>query len=116
MEGLPGELIAEVIESSAIYMSQKKKDKEWYEECWNSSQKKCMECGLVIRHFHPMFISHIITKGSFPQLRNHPRNFMIYCMNCHQQWEFGNRKAMKTYDEAQRITEELKREYYDQKK
>jgi len=99
-------------ECSEICMK-KNKDLEWYKEQWNKSSKRCMECGLLIRHFSPMFISHIITKGSFPQLRHHPENCMIYCMNCHQTWEFGDRKKMRTYDQAQEIAERLKREYYE---
>lgn len=34
-------------------------------------------------------------------------------MACHQQWEFGKRKEMKTYDEAMEIAEKLKREYHE---
>jgi len=103
------------IGSSVICMA-RNKDIEWYKEMWKKSSKRCMECGLRILHFHPMFISHIITKGSFPQLRHHPENFMIYCMNCHQMWEFGERKKMKTYQEAIEIAERLKREFYEQQK
>ena len=36
-------------------------------------------------------------------------------MQCHQTWEFGNRKAMKTYQEAMEIAERLKREYHESK-
>jgi hypothetical protein len=37
---------------------------------------------------------------------------MIYCTSCHQQWEFGKRTEMKTYDEAMEIMDRLKREYH----
>jgi hypothetical protein len=37
---------------------------------------------------------------------------MIYCSQCHQLWEFGERKKMKTYEEAMEIMDRLKREYH----
>lgn len=82
---------------------------------WKSRPHYCQECGVHLPHFSPMFISHIITKGSYPSLRHHPENWMLYCMSCHQKWEFGKRKEMKTYDEAMEIAEKLKREYHESK-
>jgi hypothetical protein len=38
---------------------------------------------------------------------------MLYCMPCHQTWEFGKRKEMKTYQRAMEIAEKLKREYHE---
>jgi 5-methylcytosine-specific restriction endonuclease McrA len=90
-----------------------KKDIGWYREMWELRSHNCQECGIHLPHFSPMFISHIITKGSYPSLRNHPENFMIYCSQCHQLWEFGDRRKMKTYDEAMEIMDKLKREYYE---
>jgi hypothetical protein len=40
---------------------------------------------------------------------------MIYCSQCHQLWEFGERKKMRTYDEAMEIMDRLKREYHESK-
>lgn len=52
-----------------------KGDKEWYQNMWLTRQNhQCEECGIRLPHFHPMFISHIITKGSYPTLRQHPEN------------------------------------------
>ena len=90
----------------------KTKDTEWYQAMWESRPHRCQECGVHLPHFSPMFVSHIITKGSYPSLRNHPENFMIYCSQCHQLWEFGERKKMKTYEEAMEIMDRLKREYH----
>ena len=89
-----------------------KKDIGWYREMWDKRSHHCQECGIHLPHFSPMFISHIITKGSYPSLRNHPENWMLYCTQCHQQWEFGERKKMKTYDEAMEIMDRLKKEYH----
>ena len=36
-------------------------------------------------------------------------------MQCHQTWEFGNRKQMKTYPRAMEISDRLKREYHESK-
>jgi hypothetical protein len=38
---------------------------------------------------------------------------MLYCMYCHQKWEFGKRAEMKTYQRAMEIAEKLKREYHE---
>jgi 5-methylcytosine-specific restriction endonuclease McrA len=93
-----------------------KGDLQWYKDMWSTRQNhQCEECGVRLLHFHPMFVSHIITKGSYPSLRKHPENWMLYCMSCHQQWEFGKRKEMKTYPRAMEITEKLKREYHEAK-
>jgi hypothetical protein len=94
----------------------KTKDIEWYVEAWNSRKHECQECGIHLPHFSPMYISHIITKGSYPSLRNHPENFFIYCQNHHTQWEFGKRTEMKTYEKAMEIMNRLKREYHESKK
>jgi len=94
-----------------------KGDIEWYKNMWSTRQNhQCEECGIRLPHFHPMFVSHIITKGSYPTLRQHPENWMLYCMDCHQLWEFGNRKTMKTYPRAMEIADRLKREYHESKK
>lgn len=94
-----------------------KGDIEWYKNMWSTRQNhQCEECGVRLLHFHPIFVSHIITKGSYPTLRQHPENWMLYCMDCHQLWEFGNRKTMKTYPRAMEIAERLKREYHESKK
>ena len=95
-----------------------KGDKAWYQNMWQTRQNhQCEECGVRLPHFHPMFISHIITKGSYPTLRQHPENWMLYCMDCHQLWEFsGKREKMKTYARAMEIADRLKREYHESKK
>lgn len=36
-------------------------------------------------------------------------------MQCHQQWEFGKRKEMKTYERAMEIANRLKKEYHEKK-
>jgi len=94
-----------------------KGDIEWYKNMWSTRQNhQCEECGVRLLHFHPMFVSHILSKGAYPTLRQHPENWMLYCMACHQLWEFGNRKTMKTYPRAMEIAERLKREYHESKK
>jgi 5-methylcytosine-specific restriction endonuclease McrA len=92
----------------------KTKDIEWYAEAWNSRKHECQECGVHLPLFSKTFVSHIVSRGAFPALRNHPENFMLYCQKCHFFWEFsGKRNTMKTYEEAMEIADRIKREHYE---
>lgn len=62
-----------------------------------------------------MYVSHVLSKGSFSMFREDLRNFQLLCMQDHQTYEFGNRKAMKIYPESERISNMLKSEYYNVK-
>lgn len=91
----------------------KKKDQEFYKECWEKSNKKCEECGvwlgLVMK---PEFISHIESKGAYNHFRHDIRNYNILCLEHHTQWETGDRENMKIYPKNKEIMEQLIKEYY----
>lgn len=52
-----------------------------------------------------------MTRGGNPEMANDPRNINILCLEHHNQWENGNRKAMRIYEKNQKIIEELKNDY-----
>ena len=81
---------------------QKKKlseDDRANEEIWNSRAHVCDNCDkrLPATPVKANF-SHLLTKGSHPDLRHDPENIVLSCVPCHNLWEFGkNRETMATY-------------------
>jgi len=81
---------------------QKKKlseDDRVNEEIWNSRAHVCDNCDkrLPATPVKANF-SHLLTKGSHPDLRHDPENIVLSCIPCHNLWEFGkNRETMATY-------------------
>ena len=53
--------------------------------------------------------SHILSKGSQPRLRHNKENVNILCLQCHQSWEFGDKKAMRIYPSNEIMIGLLKR-------
>jgi len=87
-----------------------KEDKKWYDEQIELAQETpfCEECGVRLHNISRINISHILSKGSNPALRNHPNNYNILCITHHEQWEFGDKKAMKIYNKNQLTIQKLK--------
>lgn len=95
-----------------------KRDKETYFEVFQSKEPVCEGCGCLLPNVfeaNDQIIaiwqySHILSKGSFPELRHNPKNFNRLCFKCHQIWEFGGeegRKELSCYDKNQEIISEL---------
>ena len=77
-----------------------------YEKVFKAKPNRCEECGVelsdVFRNEDGRIVdrfrfSHILSKGAFPEYRHCEWNFRLYCLQCHQKWEFGDRKSMKSY-------------------
>lgn len=71
-----------------------------------SKPHKCEECGKPLPsifkdkegNINAIFqYSHILTKSAHSEYRHCSWNFQRLCLSCHQIYEFGNRKKMKTY-------------------
>src|SRR5574343_114423 len=54
----------------------------------------CFECGSTGKKLDR---SHILSRGAHPELADDPENIVPHCRDCHQTWEFGDRKNMKTF-------------------
>ena len=52
--------------------------------------------------------SHILSKGSNPAFRHDKDNINILCLECHQVWEFGDKKSMGIYPENEEIIQMLR--------
>ena len=87
-----------------------KADNEFYALVWAVKVHYCEECGEYLGDkINKVHFSHILSKGSFPNLRHDIENCRLLCFNHHQQWEFGNRTTMKIYHEDSRKIYRLKR-------
>lgn len=84
-------------------------DDIWYKLAWDLKKvKQCEECNTVLRTFSRSYISHILSKGAFPSLRHNLDNYSLLCFQCHQTYEFGNRKSMNIYPKIEKIIIKLK--------
>ena len=86
-------------EVSPALAQRRKTDKEVNEEIWATRAHVCDNCErrLPATHVKANF-SHLLTKGSHPDLRHDPENIVLSCYACHNLWEFGkNREDMATY-------------------
>ena len=90
-----------------------------YEEVFNSKSHRCEECGVELssvfrdedgRVVDRYQYSHILSKGAWPELRFHPKNFNRLCMSCHTRWESGDRKSMSIFERNKVVIEGLLRE------
>ena len=97
------------------------KDELVYEQVFNRAEKVmgfcvCEECRMLLttkfrdkkgRVNARYMYSHILTKGAFPEFRHNEENFLLLCRDCHNRYEFGDRKNMKTYPKTLKIIEKL---------
>ena len=76
-----------------------KADREMYQRIWDSRPRVCEECGIQLgSEPRPHFFSHILTKAAHPKLRHVDQNIQLLCLEHHNQWEFGKRKEMRTWE------------------
>jgi len=83
------------------------KDRETYRKVFSSKPNECEECGTQLPDIfedekgsmiYVVQYSHILGKAAWGEYRHEYWNFQRLCFGCHQIWEFGDRKKMKTYD------------------
>lgn len=89
-------------------------NQRYYLYMWDNKPHICENCQLPLRHYSAKFISHIFTKGGFPEMAHDPRNCNILCFDCHNLWEYGSkeeRKAMRIYPTNQVIINVLLSDY-----
>ncbi len=86
-------------------------NRKFYLWCWANKMHYCEECGRMLPHYNASFVSHILSRGAFPEMAHDPRNVNILCLKCHAQWENGNRQGMKIWPKNEKRIEILKEEY-----
>ena len=87
-------------------------NQKFYTWVWDHSDHWCAECLHPLYNYSATFISHILTRGGYPEMAHDPRNVNILCGKCHANWEHKTtRGSMRIYlSNLQRI-DDLTREY-----
>ncbi len=84
-------------------------DTAFYKEMWSEKAHYCEECDKDLGgKWERYMFSHILSKGSQPKLRHNKDNVNILCLECHQRWEFGDKKSMKIYPANEKMIQLLK--------
>nr|DAW08667.1 MAG TPA: NinG protein [Caudoviricetes sp.] len=86
-------------------------NERFYRYCWDMYPHVCEECLRPLTGYSATYISHIRTRGAFPEAAHDVRNVNILCFKHHNQWEVGNRKAMRIYPSNALIIEQMTKEY-----
>lgn len=86
-------------------------NERFYKWVWKHKAHICEECLKPLETYSAVYVSHILARGAYPEMAHDPRNTNILCLECHNQWENGNRKAMRIYESNQIVIAELKKEY-----
>lgn len=90
-----------------------KSDSQFYKYCWNNLPHFCQESGLKLRSYSACFVSHILSRGAFPEMRYDIRNINILSLPAHVQWESEKKVDMYIYKKNLTIINKLKNEYYN---
>lgn len=86
---------------------------KFYKFCLYHLPLVCRECGRPIRNPSAYNVSHILTRGSHPDMAHDPRNVYILCPDHHNQYEHRTtRVRMRINDLAEERISLLKKEYY----
>lgn len=91
-------------------------NEKFYKWVWEHKPHYCEETLRPLSHYSASFISHILTRGAFPELATDPRNVNILCIEKHQQWETGDREKMRIYFKNIKTINLLRGEYHKLKK
>lgn len=79
---------------------------------WENKRHICEETMRPLgAEFAAVYCSHIITRGSHPEMSLDPRNINLLCPEMHNKWEFGDRDTMRIFPQNARIISLLKAEY-----
>lgn len=86
-------------------------NEKFYRWCWDHSPKVCEETMQPLRNYSAVHVSHILTRGAFPEMAHDPRNVNILSLAAHNRWENGDRENMRIYRSNLLRIEMLKNEY-----
>lgn len=94
-------------------------NQKFYKLAWEGAASKgmtghyCQECFKPLKEYSATYISHILSRGAYPEMAYDLRNYNLLCAEHHQQWESGDREKMRIYKRNMKTIEKLKRDYND---
>jgi len=86
-------------------------NERFYRWVFEHKTQVCEETGKPLYDYSAIHVSHILTKGSHPEMSHDPRNTNLLTAEAHELWENGDRKGMKIYPLNLIIIELLKSDY-----
>ena len=86
-------------------------NEKFYKWVWEHKPHYCEETMKRLEYFSAVFISHILSRGAFPEMAYDPRNTNILSFEAHNKWENGDRNSMRIYEENQIVIDILKKDY-----
>ena len=96
-------------------------DVDFYHKMWEKSQdwkggNVCEECRVYLPSYKSNYISHILSRGAFPEFAHRPENHNILCSglgyrDCHGKWETGDKSSMAIFEKNQKTIEALRAPY-----
>lgn len=86
-------------------------NQRFYVWCWNHYPHRCEETLQPLNTFSAVYVSHILSRGAYPEMAHDPRNVNILCFEKHNEWENGRREKMRIYAKNKKRIELLKHEY-----
>ena len=87
---------------------------KFYAYCIKHFPHVCENCGKPIPHPWATNVSHILSRGSHPEMAHDPRNMNILCWECHQKFEHTTtRQYLNPWfvEKTERTIQMLKQEY-----
>ena len=91
-------------------------NERFYRWVWANKIQVCEETMKPLRNYSAIYISHILSRGAFPDIAHDPRNINILSADAHNIWENGKRERMRIYPGNIRIIELLKSDYQNIKR
>lgn len=93
-----------------------KRDEDFYHYFYeNHPTQTCEEHGHPIREYSAKNVSHILTRGGWPEMRYDLRNANLLCLKSHQDWESERRGKMNIYYNNVLMMEKLQMDYHELK-
>ena len=89
---------------------------KFYRWMWANKPHFCEETMRPLRSFSATYISHILSRGGYPEMATDPRNINILCYEAHARWENGDRQNMRIWEKNQKIIDMLISEYNELRK
>lgn len=86
-------------------------NEKFYKFCWAHKKHVCEECMKPLKSYSAVHVSHILTRGAYPEMAHDFRNVNILCLDCHNRWENDDRENMRIYGVNEFTIEHLKKEY-----